>query len=65
MSSFRNIKINCPDCNTEGAYTAWDSVNVDLNPELKSKVMEAPFLHGSAQIAKRVTMLHILSCIMI
>lgn len=40
MSSFRNIKINCPDCNTEGTYTVWDSVNVDLNPDLKSKVMD-------------------------
>ena len=39
MSSFRDIKINCPDCNTEGSYTIWDSVNVDLNPEMKSKVM--------------------------
>jgi hypothetical protein len=40
MSSFRNIKITCPDCNTEGTYTVWDSVNVDLGPELKSKVMD-------------------------
>ena len=39
MSSFRNIIITCPACNTEGSYTVWDSVNVDLNPELKSKVM--------------------------
>ena len=31
MSSFRNIKITCPDCNTEGTYTVWDSVNVDLD----------------------------------
>lgn len=40
MSSFRNIKITCPACNTEGPYTIWDSVNVDLDPELKSKVMD-------------------------
>ena len=40
MSSFRNITITCPDCNTEGEYTVWDSVNVDLDPELKSKVMD-------------------------
>lgn len=40
MSSFRTIKITCPDCNTEGSYTVWDSVNVDLDPELKSKVMD-------------------------
>ena len=40
MSSFRNIKITCPACNTEGSYTVWDSVNVDLDPELKSKVMD-------------------------
>ena len=41
MSSFRNIKITCPACNTEGSYTVWDSVNVDLDPELKSKVMDS------------------------
>lgn len=40
MSSFRNIKITCPDCKAEGSYTVWDSVNVDLDPELKSKVMD-------------------------
>jgi hypothetical protein len=40
MSSFRNIKITCPACNSEGAYTVWDSVNVDLDPDLKSKVMD-------------------------
>ena len=40
MSSFRNVKITCPDCNTEGPYTIWDSVNVDLDPEMKSKVMD-------------------------
>ena len=40
MSSFRNIKTTCPACNTEGPYTIWDSVNVDLDPELKSKVMD-------------------------
>ena len=40
MSSFRNIKITCPACNIEGPYTIWDSVNVDLDPELKSKVMD-------------------------
>lgn len=43
MSSFRNIKITCPACNMEGPYTIWDSVNVDLDPELKSKVMDGSF----------------------
>ena len=40
MSSFRNVKITCPDCNTEGPYTIWDSVNVNLDPEMKSKVKD-------------------------
>jgi hypothetical protein len=40
MSSCRRIKIPGPDCNPEGEYTVWDSVNVDLDPELKSKVMD-------------------------
>ena len=48
MSSFRNIKITCPACNTEGPYTVWDSVNVDLDPELKSKVMDGSLPNISA-----------------
>ena len=40
MSTFRNVKITCPNCNTEGSYRVSDSVNVDLDPNLKSKVMD-------------------------
>lgn len=40
MSSFINSKITCPNCKNEGGYTMWNSVNVDLNPELKLKVLD-------------------------
>jgi len=40
MSSFTNQKIECPQCGTEGNFTVWQSVNVDLNPDLKSKVLD-------------------------
>lgn len=40
MSSFININITCPKCNHEGTFHVWNSINVDLNPELKPKVMD-------------------------
>ena len=53
MSSFRTIKITCPDCNTEGSYTVWDSVNVDLDPELKSKVMDGSLFTWACSNCKK------------
>lgn len=41
MSSFRNIGVTCLKCNHEGTYQIWDSINVDLNPDLKPKVMDS------------------------
>lgn len=40
MSSFRENKITCPACQKEGSYTVWDSINVDLDPNMKQKVMD-------------------------
>ena len=40
MSLFRSVMITCPKCNKEGSYGVWDSVNVDLDPKLKTKVMD-------------------------
>lgn len=39
MSSFKEHAITCPNCGAQGKFTAWDSVNVDLMPEMKEKVM--------------------------
>ena len=39
MSSFKEHAITCPNCGAHGNFIAWDSVNVDLMPEMKEKVM--------------------------
>ena len=38
MSQAREEIIKCPNCGTEGMFTIWDSVNVDLAPELKDRI---------------------------
>lgn len=49
MSSFRNISISCPNCKADGEYRVWDSINVDLNPELKPKVMDGSVFEWTCQ----------------
>lgn len=39
MSSYKVHTIKCPKCGVEGKFTAWDSVNVDLMPKMKEKVV--------------------------
>ena len=39
MSIPKKHTITCPKCGTSGDFTAWDSINVDLMPEMKEKVM--------------------------
>lgn len=38
MSKVRIEKIECPHCHAEGEFTLWESVNVDIDPELKEKI---------------------------
>lgn len=38
MSKYHNEQIECPVCGAKGEFRLWESVNVDLNPELKEKV---------------------------
>ncbi len=39
MSKERIEIIKCPKCGAEGGFTIWDSINVELNPELKEKIL--------------------------
>lgn len=39
MSKLRIEKFECPKCGTEGEFRIWDSINVDLDPELKEKLL--------------------------
>lgn len=38
MSMPRGTKITCPECKTEGNFTMWHSINVDVNPETRDRV---------------------------
>lgn len=38
MSLNRTEEITCPRCKGKGQVTVWDSLNVDLNPELRESV---------------------------
>ena len=39
MSSYKVHTIKWPKCGASGKFTAWDSVNVDLMPKMKEKVL--------------------------
>ena len=39
MSEVHQTPITCPQCHAEGTYEHWDSINVDLNPEMRAKVL--------------------------
>ena len=38
MSKVREETIICPNCETKGNFDLWESMNVDLNPELREKI---------------------------
>lgn len=38
MSQFRKEQIDCPQCGEHGEFELWDSINVDLDPELREKI---------------------------
>lgn len=39
MSQERTETIKCPKCGAEGSFSVWDSINAELNPELKEKIL--------------------------
>ncbi len=39
MSKCRIERFTCPECGTEGEYRVWDTINVDLDPDLKEKLL--------------------------
>lgn len=40
MSQHHTEKMRCPKCGAQGEMTIWDSINVQLNPELKEGIMD-------------------------
>ena len=46
MSRSHTITVECPHCHTKIDVKIWDSINVDLNPELREKIFSYElFLH--------------------
>ena len=39
MSQQRNAEVKCPQCGRPGTFVAWDSVNVDLDPEMRDSIL--------------------------
>lgn len=40
MSQQHTENITCPHCGSDAPMEIWDSVNVDLNPDLKNKILD-------------------------
>jgi Zn ribbon nucleic-acid-binding protein len=40
MSKSSDISYTCPRCQKQSRFTIWQSINVDLDPSLKQKVMD-------------------------
>lgn len=40
MSKMAECEIICPECNTKQKITYWESINVDVDEELKKELME-------------------------
>lgn len=39
MSKLRNVDVKCPQCGRPGTFEVWDSVNVDLDPDMRDKIL--------------------------
>lgn len=37
MSLSKEVDITCPECKNQSKFTIWESINFQLNPELKEK----------------------------
>ena len=40
MSSFHEHIIQCPSCGAAGTFTVWDSVNTEISPGLRERVLD-------------------------
>ena len=49
MSRHRIEKVKCPKCGYEINASIWDSVNVDIDPDEKPKVLDGTFFQATCQ----------------
>ena len=46
MSRYHSVEIICPVCKKKSIVRVWDSVNVDINPEIKEDILSSKFCHS-------------------
>lgn len=47
MSSNKTTQFTCPRCNSKGELIVWNSINADINPELKDDLISGELLIGN------------------
>ena len=50
MSECSKEQIKCPRCHYDSPMTVWDSINSDLNPELKEKLLDGELYHWKCEV---------------
>ena len=55
MSKSHTITVECPHCHTKTDVKIWDSINVDLNPELREKIFSYEFFLHECEHCRKVT----------
>lgn len=50
MSECRKEQVKCPRCHYDSPMTVWNSINVNLDPELKEKLLEGELYHWKCEV---------------
>lgn len=50
MSESRTEQIKCPRCHYDSPMTVWNSINADLDPELKEKLLDGELYHWKCEV---------------
>lgn len=50
MSESSKVQVKCPRCHYDSPMTVWNSINVDLDPELKDKLLDGELYHWECEV---------------
>lgn len=50
MSERREEQVTCPRCHYDSPMTVWNSINADLDPELKEKLLDGELYHWKCEV---------------
>lgn len=62
MSKYHKEQIECPHCHHKGEFDLWESVNVDLDPELRGQILSDRLLRSGSCSKVLVTLFSFLLC---